>query len=240
MSVVKRLILALVVFAVVYGGLMLLRTPLTDAYARMFRAGGNIAFSRYLFWGDGSVHFVDLRLPRAQLFAEVDRNTYGMLPITTPILQLKGEKDTLMLLKNRSRMKDFGMLRTSSRMVGYTPTAFLVALFLATPVGWRKRLWVFIIGLVLAHGYIFVRLSVYLAVGEWGFASAKPYALFSLGEFWSGILTAVNEVVNDNPMFYLPFSIFLWLVVNVLIGSLADLRQRIETEPELGPESSAE
>lgn len=236
MPILKRIILFLVVFAVVYVGLMSLRTPVADAYARMFRAGGNIVFSRYLFWGDGSVHFVDLRLPSAQLFDEVDRHTYRMLPINTPTLKLKGELDTLLLLKNRSRMKGFGMLRTSSRMVGYTPTAFFVALFLATPVGWRKRLWVFIIGLVLAHGYIFVRLSIYLAVGEWGFGSAKPYALFSLGEFWSGILTRVNEVVNDNPMFYLPFAIFLWLAVNIFMGSLAEIRQSIEPEPESSSE----
>ena len=76
----KRIIQFGVVFAVVYGGLMYLRSPLSDAYAYLFRAGGNIAFSRYVFWGDGNVRFVDLRLKRAQLFKEIDLNTLGMLP----------------------------------------------------------------------------------------------------------------------------------------------------------------
>ncbi len=224
----KRIIQFAVVFGVVYGGLMFLRTPLADAYAHMYRAGGNIAFSRYVFWGNGSVRFVDLRLPRAKLFAEVDRNTYGMLPMSTPILKQKGAFDTLMLLKNRT-MGDFGMLRTSSRMVGYTPTAVILALFLATPTAWRRRLVGLLIGLLLVHGYIFIRLSIDLATGEWGLGSAKPYELFSLGEFWSGILTRVSEVVAENPTVYLGVSVFLWLLVNILGGSFTAFRR--PTEP---------
>lgn len=225
----KRIIQFGVVFAVVYGGLMYLRSPLSDAYAYLFRAGGNIAFSRYVFWGDGNVRFVDLRLKRAQLFQEIDRHTYGMLPATTPILNQKGAFDTLMLLKNRSKMKDFGMLRTSSRMVGYTPTAVIFALFLATPTAWRRRLVGLLIGLLLVHGYIFIRLAIDLATGEWGFGSVKPYALFSLSEFWSGVLTRVSEVIAENPTVYLGVSVFLWLLVNILSGSFTAFRR--PTEP---------
>ena len=232
----KRIIQFAVVFAVVYGGLMFLRTPLADAYAHMFRAGGNIAFSRYVFWGDGSVRFVDLRLPRAQLFSEVDRNTYGMLPVTTPLLTPQGAFDILMLLKNRSRMKDFGMLRTSSRMVGYTPTAVILALFLATPTAWRRRLVGLIIGLLLVHGYIFIRLSIDLATGEWGFGSAKPYALFSLGDFSSGLLTRVSEVIAENPTVYLGVSVFIWLFVSIVIGSFTAFRRPMDPVEESSSE----
>lgn len=231
----KRIIQFGVVFAVVYGGLMVLRTPLADVYAGLFRAGGNIAFSRYVFWKDGSVRFVDLQLPRSQLFSEVDRNTLGMLPVTTPILTPKGDFDTLMLLKNRT-MGDFGMLRTSSRMVGYTPTAVIFALFLATPTAWRRRLVGLLIGLLLVHGYIFIRLAIDLATGDWGFGSAKPYALFSLGDFWSGVLTRVSEVVAENPTVYLGVSVFLWLLVNILSGSFTAFRRTAEAEAESSSE----
>lgn len=231
----KRILLSLLVGGVVFAGLMFFRTQLEADYSRMFRAGGNIAFSRYLFWGDGSVRFVDLRLPRAKLFTEIDLNTYAMLPITTPILKLEGELDTLMLLRNRT-MGDFGMLRTNSRMVGYTPTAVIVAMFLATPLAWGRRLFGLAIGLALMHGYIFVRLSLDLATGEWGFGSAKPYALFSLGDFWSGILTPVSEVIVDNPTVFLSVSVFIWLSVNILNGGLAAFRLPIEPEPEASAE----
>ncbi|MCH7993318.1 MAG: hypothetical protein IIB57_02630 [Planctomycetes bacterium] len=231
----KRIIQFAVVFAVVYGGLMFLRTPLAGGYARVFRGCGNFAFSRYVFWGDGSVRFVDLRLPRSQLFTEIDRNTYGMLPIATPILKLKGELDTLMLLKNRT-MGDFGMLRTSSRLVGYLPTAVIVALFLATPTTWRKRLWGLAIGLVLVHVYIYGRLAIDVATGTWGFGSAKPYALFSLSDFWSGVLTRVSEVVAENPTVYLGVSVFIWLFVSIVSGSFTAFRR--PTDP--AAESSSE
>jgi len=84
------------------------------------------------------------------------------------------------------------------------------------------------------HGYILVRLSLDLATGKWGFGSAKPYALFSLGDFWSDILTRVNEVVVENPTVFLSVSVFIWLLVNILNGGLASFRQPIE------PESSSE
>lgn len=231
----KRIIQFAVVFAVVYGGLMFLRTPLASGYARMFCAGGNFAFPRYFFWEDGNVRFVDLSLPRSQLFREIDRNTFGMLPIGTPILKPKGAFDTLMLLKNRT-MGDFGMLRTSSRLVGYMPTAVIVALFLATPTVWRKRLWGLAIGLVLVHVYIYARLVIDLATGTWGYGSAKPYALFSLGDFWSGMLKRVSEVVAENPTVYLGVSVFIWLLVSIVIGSFTAFRRPADSVAESASE----
>lgn len=221
----KRIIQFAVVFAVVYGGLMFLRTPLAGGYARVFRAGGNFAFSRYVFWADGSVRFVDLRLPSAQLFAEVDLNTYSLMPVRTQVPKPEGAFDTLLILKNRTVQNHFGMFRTSSRLVGYLPTAVIVALFLATPTLWRRRLWGLAIGLVLVHVYIFGRLAIDLATGTWGFGSAKPYALFSLSDFWSDKLTRLSEVVAENPTVYLGVSVFIWLLVSIVIGSFSAFRR---------------
>ncbi len=231
----KRVIQFFLVGALVFVGLALLRPSLANAYAYMFRAVGNEVFSRYVFWGDGSVRFVDLHLPSAQLFAEIDRHTLGLLPVATPMLKPQGAFDTLMLLKNRT-MGDFGMLRTSSRLVGYWPTAVILASFLAVPIPWRRRLWGLLIGLVLMHGYIYVRLAIDLATGEWGFGSAKPYAVFSLGEFWSDKLTRVSEVVAENPTVYLGVSVFIWLLVNILGGSFTAFRRPAEPEAESSSE----
>lgn len=231
----KKIIQFAVIFAVVYGGLMALRTPLGPAYSCLFHAGGNIAFSRYLTSRDGSVRFIELNQPVLDLRRDVDFNTFGTLPDNKVILRPKGVFDTLMLLRNRAQMGHFGMLRTSARMVGYTPTAVIVALFLATPAAWRRRLIGLGIGLVLVHGYIFVRLAIDLATGEWGFGSAKPYALFKLSDFWSGVLTRVSEVVAENPTVYLGVCVFFWLLVSLLSGTFTAFRQ--DAEPEV-PESS--
>ena len=90
-------------------------------------------------------------------------------------------------------------------------------------------MWGLAIGLILLHFYIFVRLAIDLATGEWGFGSDKPYALFSLGDFWSGLLTRVSEVVADNPTVYLGVSVFIWLLVSIVIGSFSAFRE--PTEP---------
>ena len=42
----------------------------------------------------------------------------------------------------------------SSRYIGYAPTTFLLALILATPLTWRRRLIALFWGLVLTHAWI--------------------------------------------------------------------------------------
>jgi hypothetical protein len=226
----KKIIQFVVVFTVVYGGLMVLRTPLSPASEYLFRAGGDLAFTRYVFWQDGSVRFVALNQSQVNLRRDVALRVFGTLPYDKTILAPKGAFDTLMLLKNRAQMGDFGMLRTSARMVFYTPVAVIIALFLATPINWRRRLVGLGIGLVLVHFYIYVRLAIDLATGGWGFGSAKPYALFKLSEFWTGILTRVSEVIAENPTVYLGVSVFIWLLVSLLSGGFSAFRQEAAAE----------
>lgn len=226
----KKIIQFAVVFAVLYGSLMALRTPLSPAYEYLFRAGGNLAFIQYLTWDEGSVRFINLNQSMPDLRRDVDFNTYGTLPTNKAILKPKGVFDTLMLLRNRAQMGHFGMLRTSARMVFYTPLAVILALFLATPVRWRRRLMGLGIGLVLGLIYIYARLAIDLATGEWGFASAKDYALFKLSDFWAGVLTRVSEVVAENPTVYLGISVFIWLLVNLIIGGFSAFRQDVHAD----------
>jgi len=229
---IKKIVWFVAVFVVVWGGLVALRGKLSPAYEYLFRAGGNFAFNGYLTWRDGSVRFIDLDQSPLDLRNDVDLNTYGTLPANKVILRPLGKFDTLMLLRNRSRMGNFGMLRTSARLVGYSPTVLIVALFLATPTTWRRRLIGLLAGLLFVHAYIFVRLAIDLATGEWGFASAQPYALFKLSDFWSGVLTRVSEVVAENPTVYLAVLAFFWLAFILLSGTLASIVQESKAEPE--------
>ncbi len=143
-----------------------------------------------------------------------------------------GVLDTLMVLWNRSTPLSFGRLRTSSRMMGYSPTVFLIALFVAVPTTWRGRAWALLWGLLLIHVFIFLRLSLTLAKD--GFAAPKSYALFGLSDFWTGALARVEEVVVDNPTCYLFVCVFIWLLVCFLTGSFSAFRQGPSAEAEAG------
>ena len=228
-------------FVVSFGILMGARWWVAQPYADLFRWGGNLAFSRFLFWGDARVRFLDLKAPDLHGRIEEDlrwhvRRVMGVpgdpaavnLPSDFRPPEARGVKDTLMLLWNRST-PSFGVLRTSSRMMGYSPTIVIIALFLATPTSWRRRSWGLLWGLLLIHAFIFIRLSLTIALN---FAGAKSYALFHPGEFWMGVLTKVEEVVVHNPTSYLAVAVVTWFLICFVTGSFYAFRQPSSAEPD--------
>ena len=238
----KRIVRFTLLFVVSFGILMGVRQWVAQPYANLFRWGGNVAFSRFWFWGDARVRFLDLKAAdlRDQIEHDLRRHVREAmgLPADPAAVRLppsftppppRGVKDTLMLLWNRST-PNFGALRTSSRMIGYSPTIVIIALFLATPTSWRRRgrglLW----GLLLIHAFVFLRLSLTIATN---FAGTKSYALFHPSEFWMGVLTKVEEVVVHNPTCYLAVAVVIWLLVCFLTGSFSAFRQppSAETAP---------
>jgi hypothetical protein len=66
-------------------------------------------------------------------------------------------------LKNIGQDGAIAISRTSSRHFGYMPVATVVALILATPIGWKRRLWALFWGITLANLFVLVRLAVLLA-----------------------------------------------------------------------------
>ncbi len=229
----KRLLFFAVVFVIACGTLMTaVRLWTEDAYAALFRFGGDTVFSRFWFWGDGSVAFFDLDAPdvRDQVERDFRRHVQDAmgdridassvnLPASFQVPRKQGAKDTLMVLKNRTTPGSFGQLRTSSRLMGFEPTAVLLSLFLATPTTWRRRGWGILWGLVAIHVFIVVRVSLTLAAN--GFAADKKYALFGLSESWTQFLTRAEEVLVSNPTVSFTVPVFIWLLVSFLTGGLS-------------------
>lgn len=236
----RKIVRFTLLFVVSFGILMGARLWVAQPYANLFRWGGNLTFSRFWFWGEARVRFLDLKAPdlRDQIQEDLRwhvRRAMGLstaqdavrLPPDFRPPRAQGVKDTLMLLWNRST-PSFGALRTSSRMIGYSPTIVIIALFFATPTSWRHRGWGLLWGLLLIHGFIFLRLSLTIAAN---FAGAKSYALFHPSEFWMGVLTKVEEVVVHNPTCYLAVAVVIWLLVCFVNGSLSAFRQPSSADP---------
>ncbi len=180
------------------------------AYASVFRSGGNMFFSRFWFWPQARVKFLDLR--SETLLSEVNAAIPGQLPPEFELPRPTQDMDTLLVLLNRNAPGSVGMHSTGSNVMGYVPTAVLVSLILVTPLAWSRRGWMIAWGLVAVHGLIAVRLTAVVLFH--GFAEAgQRYALFHPGSFFKSVWERADDVLADNPTFAYVAPVCLWLAI---------------------------
>jgi len=206
-----KLIIRFAILVTFFYGLFTVARPYIERpYASWFRGFANAVYSRFWFWGEGQVRFFDLHSPR--LFEEIDEATPGeMSPRVKAILpRPEGVKDTLMVLMNRAKPGPLGMLRTGSRIIAFEPTVVLISLALATPIAWRRKPFLLIVGLVFVHAFIAVRLAPMLA-NEF-FTPAKKYALGQGRETVLNTIQRFDEVFGENPTasWAMPFFLYLF------------------------------
>jgi hypothetical protein len=177
---------------------------------------GNRVFSRFWFWPQASVTFVNLRSPT--LVADIDEVTPGTLPARFKAPEPEDVvQDTLMVLQTKDAFGSLGMVRTSSRPIGYWPAAVFVALMLATPLPLIRRLIGLIVGLLAVHAFIALRVSIMLL--KMGFADpSKKYRIFNPSPFWQDLWRRLDEVFADNPTFAYVVPVFLWLLIVFLLS----------------------
>ncbi len=188
-------------FAVaVYAMLMAPWPGLQRGYAHLFRGAGNVIFARFWFWPDGGVRFLNLKSLQP-----------GDLAPSAPKIDAVGTFDTLMELRSRRAPGSIGYLRTSSRYIGYGPTVLLIALVVATPLPWPRKVGALLWGLLLIHAFIVWRVT--LTLTSKGFAANKNYALFDPSPFWTTVLTRTESLVSDDPTVSFVVPAFIWFLV---------------------------
>ena len=173
-------------FLVVFVLLMAPWPGVSEAYAAFFRAGGNFLFSK--FGSDGRVRF---------------------LPLANP----DEGRDTEVVLVNRRAGGEMRVVG-GSRLQGYKPTAFVLALILATPVPWSRRWRAVVWGLVLVNAYVGLRVFAFLLAA---FSGDSTVALFSPGPVCRAIL--------DFFVWVLVVSFAGWLIVPLPIWALVTFRR---------------
>ncbi len=206
----KSILRFFLVFCVLSGLFLYPWPSVEQGYRNVFRVSGDIVFSRFWFWPDGNVSFIDLEKDDAR--ARVNAVIPAPLPPYFRLPAATGELDVLMVYQNRSAAGSLGLVRASSRNNGYWPTVFLIALILAKRMRWSRRGWAMLWGLILVHGFIAFRLSINMLAT--GFAvPGKRYALFEPSEFWLASLRRADEVFVQNPTVSFVVAAFIWLVV---------------------------
>ncbi len=150
-------------FLAVFVLLMIPWPGVGEAYGAFFRAGGNLLFSS--FGTGGLVRFL-------------------------PLEESDGVHDHVVHAENLQTGMAVGV-RGRSRITGYQPTAYVIALIVATPLPWSRRLKALAWGLLLVNAYVAVRMLLLLLVTF----SSDALGLFSPGAVMRTVLGFSEWVV---------------------------------------------
>lgn len=95
--------------------------------------------------------------------------------------------------------------------LGYRPTAFLMALVVATPLPWRRRGAALLWGLLWVSGFVALRIGIKVldALSE-----PNELAIYELGRFWKPSLkVALNVLVRSAASWYIVPAL-IWMLVS--------------------------
>ena len=187
-------------FIVVFVLLMAPWPGVSEAYAAFFRAGGNFLFST--FGPEGRVRF----LP----YADADAG-----------------QDTEVVLINRRTGAQVS-IAGGSRLQGFNPTAFVLALILATPIPWSRRWQAAVFGLILINAYVALRVMLFLIAM---FSSDSALALFSPGPIFRPILDFLYWVCVTSFAGWLIIPLPIWALVSFRRSDWPTILQRPTPRP---------
>ena len=183
----KRITGFFTLFLVAFVLLMVPWPGLQEGYGAGFRAVGNALFVR--FGSAGAVRF-------------------------RPISTADPDRDMELVLQNRQNGAEY-IFTGSTRLQGYKPTAFVLALTLATPIPWRRRWRALLWGFLLVNLYVALRVVVFLLAA---FSGDNSLALFTFGPVVKSALDYIHWVVV--------ISFAGWLILPLPIWAFVSLRRQ--------------
>ena len=184
----RKLILGFLLrFAVLYGLLIAPWPGWNDFYSEGFREVGNAVFGS----NEGN------RL----LYFEAHRQTQGLASM-----------DTRIVLANRSLADSTGkgparMLGIDPRSIGWTPTALTMALIIATPISWYRRIW------ALAGGLILINLFILFSVWSYIWNSSTEVSLVTLSPFWKEVADSLQYTLVTQLGVSFTAPLLIWILV---------------------------
>lgn len=194
-------------FLVYFVVLMMPWPGLGDAYRAFFCFAGNCIFNS--FGTHGSVNF-------KALHGDDDG------------------RDVEVLLKNRLTLAT-ARFEGRSRLTGYQPTAYVIALILAVPLPWSRRLRALVWGVLLVTMYVQLRLMVLLMVA---FSGDTALALFAPGPILRALLGFADWVVVRSFAGSFVFPLCIWFAVTFRRQDWNLMRRPAESPRSMAPDKS--
>jgi hypothetical protein len=139
----------------------------------------------------------------------------GESPRKVTVEPSSGERvglDTRIILQNTAFAASDGkkLLRAEeidSRSIGWVPTALTVALVLATPIPWTRRL------TALAGGLVLIHLFIFLSLQSWIWNNSPSVSLLTLSSFWQQAVDELNYALMNQLGISFTVPVVIWTLV---------------------------
>jgi hypothetical protein len=149
--------------------------------------------------------------------ANVLLHTHGrdVRVVFSPIPEERGHDVRMEVRNHRAGMMVPRHLGT--RYPPYVLTALLIALIVATPLPWRRRLIALALGLIILNAYLY---GVLLVTVVRVLSREGPARLHELSSFWDGTLEFVMHHTTHSPTFSTVIPVVIWAAVTFRRGDL--------------------
>ncbi len=118
--------------------------------------------------------------------------------------------DTIISTKLRGS-RYIGDSEHSPRLSGYLPTVEFIALALATPIAWRRKLVGLAVGTALVQ--LFVALRMWIALTYWFSTPETPWRMYEWRPLVWKTLSLAHEAINVAPVASFAVPALLWLML---------------------------
>ncbi|MCP3981584.1 MAG: hypothetical protein GY716_19975 [bacterium] len=168
--------------------------PVERVYARMFASGGDLAL-RVLGGRSGLLG-----------------SSAGVALVADTSGRMGHDVRVGLVNLDRGIPDGLGRKRLSSRHLAYMPAVTLLALVLATPLGWRRRARACLFGLLWVHVFVALRFTLFLLDA---FNGVENHCLFYLINPWHGLLDLAANVLAKVPATTYVVPLVIWALVAV-------------------------
>lgn len=204
-------------FVIVFGLLVAPWPGWPETYALCLQKSATTIFGAY-----GSKSIITIDYGKGNQPLKVVFGSFSSKGIVAFTRNPAGEKrvntvlDTIIYVGNREQAMDVihggptAAINFSSRTMVYLPTALVIALILATGIGWRRRLCALVWGLVWIHVFTVFLLGLMIVM----IICAHPeLGLFEVSPFWQKVVSLLYE------FFFVRFgalsatAVLIWIIV---------------------------
>ncbi|MGD2108316.1 MAG: hypothetical protein PVI86_02885 [Phycisphaerae bacterium] len=182
MSPWKKTSIFFLVCSLTYALLIIPWPGLFDGYRACFRAGGNVLF--HSFGPGGSVRF-------------------------EPLASGDHTKDTTLVMRKKGLIGK-AELDMKAVYMGYRPTAFMIALVLATPIPWSRRWRALLWGFLWVN--VFVAFRVWLKMLD-AYSDNNALSIYEFSDLTKSVLDGVVAVLVSAPEAHYMIPVFIWVLV---------------------------
>lgn len=197
MQPLKRISCFFCICAFVYALLVSPWPGVQSTYQACFQAGGNFLFGTL---GEGG----------AVKFA--------------PHPKARGTSDTRVALHKRRPPQVKAELGMSSIRIGGWPTAFVIALTVATPIPWRRRRLALALGLIGVQMFIAFRVGLFLVDT---FSNGDMLAIYSFPAWFKFVVHSAALILFQSPAMHYIGPLFIWLAVTFKRGDFEMIMGRV-------------